>query len=152
MIAYDKYRSNYASDLAQECDYDELLQVADVISFHVPLTDETRDWINKEFIRSVHRPFYLLNLSRGGIMKTEAVLRGLESGKILGFGSDVLENEQLKEYTTEESQLLQNLLKRSDVIVTPHVGGWTFESYERISEVLAEKVLKWINKSVLLTD
>ncbi len=152
VIAYDKYRSNYASDLAQECDYDELLQVADVISFHVPLTDETRDWINKEFIRSVDRPFYLLNLSRGGIMKTEAVLRGLESGKILGFGSDVLENEQLKEYTTEESQLLQNLLKRSDVIVTPHVGGWTFESYERISEVLAEKVLKWINKSVLLTD
>jgi len=152
VVAYDKYRSNFASDQVHECEYQELLRVADVISFHIPLTDETRDWINEEFIRSVERPFYLLNLSRGGIMETEAVLQGLESGKILGFGSDVLENERLKEYTAEESQLLQKLLERPDVIITPHVGGWTFESYERISEVLAEKVLKWINESVLLTD
>ena len=85
-------------------------------------------------------------------MKTEDVLRGLETGKILGFGSDVLENEHFENYTSEEGRILKRLLDRRDVIVTPHVGGWTKESYERISEVLAEKVLKWINESVLLTD
>jgi len=152
VIAYDKYRSDFGSEAVEETSYQELIQRSDAISFHIPLTDETSEWIDDAFIASVNRPFYLLNLSRGGIMKTEDVLRGLESHKILGFGSDVLENERFEEYTTEEGRLLTRLLERGDVIVTPHVGGWTKESYERISEVLAEKVLKWINESVLLAD
>lgn len=141
ILAYDKYKSGFASHGVIETDLQTLLNRADVISFHVPLTFETRHWINDDFIRSVQNPFTLLNLSRGGIMDTKAILRGLDSGKITGFGSDVLENENLSTYSVDENKTLENLAQRDNVLLTPHVGGWTIESYEKISKVLLAGIL-----------
>lgn len=152
ILAYDKYRSGFGGESVEECSYETILEHADVISFHIPHTEETESWINDDFVKSVQKPFDLFNLSRGGIMDTASVIRGLRSGKIVGFGADVLENEKFEEYTNEEKLQRDTLLNMPNVIVTPHVGGWTNESFRRISEVLSEKVLSWINESVLMTE
>jgi D-3-phosphoglycerate dehydrogenase len=144
VLAYDKYKTGFGNDSVEEVGYEELLKAADIISFHVPLTSETKSWIDRRFIESVENSFYLLNLSRGGIMQTEAILNGLKAGRIRGFATDVLENEKLNTYTASEKDLLEELRSRSDVIITPHIGGWTAESYRKISEVLAEKIEQYM--------
>ncbi len=143
IIAYDRYKSGFENSNVKEVTLKELLNQADIISFHVPLTDLTRQWINDEFINSVVKPFVLLNLSRGAIMNASAVIRGIESGKITAFGSDVLENENLSSLTDSQQKELDTMLKMNNVVLTPHVGGWTEESYKRISEVLGNKIETW---------
>jgi D-3-phosphoglycerate dehydrogenase len=146
VVAYDKYKnvqSNYAADLALE----ELLQTADIISFHVPLTEETKGLINTELISKMRTGVVLLNTSRGGICKLEDVLFGIISGKIKCFGTDVLENENLKTWTKEERHLVNNLTSSNQVLITPHVAGWTIESYQKIAAVLAHKIIDYTTKA-----
>ncbi|MBO6516495.1 MAG: phosphoglycerate dehydrogenase [Bacteroidia bacterium] len=143
ILAYDKYKEGFGNGVVQEVDLNRLLEEADVISFHVPLTHETRSWINTDFIDSVRKPFVLLNLSRGGIMKTSDVVDGLKKGKISGFASDVLENEKLTSLSQIQIEELNTLNEMNNVVLTPHVGGWTQESYRKISEVLVKKLLAW---------
>lgn len=140
VLAYDKYKSGFGSESVEEVTLTELLSEADIITFHVPLTDETNQWINQAFIHSVSHPFVLLNLSRGGIMNTRDVLVGLESGKVVGLATDVLENENPSNWTPEERDLVIRLTHNPSVLVTPHVGGWTRESYQKISRVLLWKI------------
>ena len=116
-----------------------LQQEADVVSFHVPLTDETRHYLDDAFIDAMAKPFYLLNTSRGAVVDTEALVRGLECGKVLGAGLDVLENENMQSdtLTTINSQLLNQ-----NCIFTPHVAGWTVESKYKLAAVLADKIIE----------
>jgi D-3-phosphoglycerate dehydrogenase len=149
ILAYDKYVHGFQADHQHvvETTLENVTKHADVISFHVPLTKETKQWINKEFISQVQKPFVLLNLSRGGIMKTEDILDGLDAQKISFFGTDVLENEDVSNYNDNDKDIFNNLNQRDNVIVTPHVAGWTKESYEKISKVILQKVLDFRNNN-----
>jgi D-3-phosphoglycerate dehydrogenase len=144
VLAYDKYKSGFGDHFVQECTLNAILEQADVISFHIPQNKETRSFLNKEFVASMQKPFYLLNLSRGKIVDTAALVEGLQKGKIKGAGLDVLEFESKSFESFFEQELpgsFSYLINSENVVLTPHVGGWTSESYVKLSSVLADKIL-----------
>lgn len=141
VLFYDKFLKNIPTPYACEALLQEVLDQADVLSFHIPWNEQNNGLINRSLIEAVSKPFYLLNLSRGGIMKTEDVWRGLESGKIKAAALDVLENEKPESWLPEEKMLVQHLIQSKRVVITPHIGGWTRASYRKISEVLLAKIL-----------
>jgi D-3-phosphoglycerate dehydrogenase len=149
VLAYDKYLSGFGDQHVTECSLQQLMHEADVVSFHVPQTPETIGMLNHDFIRNMEKPFWVLNLSRGRVVDTAALVHGLETGKVRGAGLDVLEYES----TSFENWLnpetapgpLKYLLKSNQVMLSPHVGGWTHESYFQLSNVLADKVLAWFH-------
>lgn len=143
MYAYDKYKKAYSDDLVLETNLESILHEAEVISLHVPLTDETHHMINDEFFDKLNNPIYLINTSRGPVVDTKALVRAIESGKVLGACLDVLEYEKFNFEQIESEEIpesLQYLLDSDKVILTPHVAGWTRESNAKISHVLAEKI------------
>ncbi|MDB5142496.1 MAG: phosphoglycerate dehydrogenase [Mucilaginibacter sp.] len=140
VIAYDKYKTSFSDQFAREASMEEIVKHADIISFHVPLTAETNGLVNEEYLFHFKKPIFLLNTSRGKVVKTQAVLNGIKDGKILGAGLDVLEVEKFP--ALAEQPWFEELRRSNKVILTPHVGGWTFDSYRRISEVMAEKLNK----------
>ncbi|WP_025761707.1 2-hydroxyacid dehydrogenase [Dyadobacter tibetensis] len=142
VLAYDRYRKHYGDDYAQEADFEELLAQCDVISFHVPLTEETKFWVDDDLIGAFSKPFYLMNLSRGEVARMDAVVKGLQSGKILGACLDVLENEKLSTLTSSQQVSFDYLCASDQVVLSPHIGGWTHESYIRINEVLVKQIVQ----------
>lgn len=149
ILAYDKYKSGFASGQIKETDLTTLMKHADVIGLHIPQTPETIGLIDDSFIDSCSKSFYLLNLSRGRIVETAALVRGLRSGKVLGAGLDVLEYESTSFeslFTVALPSDFRYLTAASNVILTPHVGGWTNESYVKLSAVLADKILQHFGK------
>lgn len=141
VLAYDKFRVDYGDQFAEEATLPQLMAEADVLSLHVPLTNDTRHLVDKAFVRQFAKPFYLINIARGEIVSLSAVVDGLESGKLRGACLDVLENEKLKTLTPDQ-QIAFDYLRRSDrVVLTPHVAGWTHESYIRINEVLVSQLI-----------
>ena len=146
VVAYDKYKS-IDSPYAEEIDLEEMLKTADVISFHVPLTAETQGMVNTELIGQMKAGVVLINTSRGGICKLSDVQLGIISGKIKSFGTDVLENENLGSWTEKERQVVNDLISSNQVLITPHVAGWTFESYHKIADVLALKIIEYTTKA-----
>ena len=140
VLAYDKYRTDYGDAFAQESTLAHLCAEADVLSLHIPLTDETRMLIDDLFVKQFGRPFYLVNVARGEIVSLPAVVRGLENGKIRGACLDVLENEKLAKLTSEQQQAFDYLRQSDRVVLTPHIAGWTHESYVRINEVLVRQI------------
>jgi D-3-phosphoglycerate dehydrogenase len=144
VLAYDKYKQSFGSDFVKECTLQAILDQADVISFHIPQNEETLFFANEEFFSKIAKPIFLLNLSRGKIVETEALVKAIENGKVLGAGLDVLEYEKASFESFFEQELplpFQYLLNSPKVILTPHVGGWTNESYFKLSNVLADKIL-----------
>lgn len=140
VIAYDKYKTGFSDQYVREVSMEEIVKHSDVVSFHVPLTPETNGLVDDEYLLHFKKPIFLLNTSRGKVVKTQAVLNAIRDGKILGAGLDVLEVEK---FPALGEQLWFSELKQSGrVLLTPHVAGWTFDSYRRISEVMAEKLAK----------
>jgi len=144
VLAYDKYRDRYGDDYAQEASLEQIMQEADILSLHVPLTDETKYLIDQKLIEGFAKPFYLMNLSRGKVADLTAVVEGLKSGKIIGACLDVLENEKLKTLTEPQQAVFDYLINSNRVVLTPHIGGWTHESYVRINEVLLRQIKDWL--------
>lgn len=140
VLAYDKYKTGFSNDSVTETNLQTIFEEADILTIHVPLDSHTRFMVNSEFIHSFVRNFYLLNLSRGAVVNTKNVIEALDSGKILGFAADVLENEKPGTMGVSDLEWFENLTVRDNVLVTPHVAGWTIESYVKISEVLADKI------------
>ncbi|MDG1428192.1 MAG: NAD(P)-dependent oxidoreductase [Crocinitomicaceae bacterium] len=145
VLAYDKYKRDFGNEFVQEVELKDIFEKSDVLSFHIPQTDETLFMADEVFFDSFMKPIHLINLSRGKIVKTSALVDGLKSKRILGACLDVLEYEK----TSFESFFKQDLpadfeylLGSSDVILSPHVGGWTHESYFKLSDVLADKILE----------
>jgi D-3-phosphoglycerate dehydrogenase len=127
-----------------ECTLNALLKNADIISFHIPQNKETLFMANTLLFERIQKPFYLLNLSRGKIVDTASLVGGLKSGKILGAGLDVLEYEKSSFEAFFEQEIPEDfayLIQAKNVILTPHIGGWTTESYFKLSAVLADKIL-----------
>lgn len=142
ILAYDKYKSYFSNLYAQEATLEQLYEEADIITFHVPLTAETKGWIHFEWLKKFRKSIVLLNMARGKIAVLEDVLKGLETGKISALGLDVLPNEKFDTYSQKENEVLQKIARFSNVILTPHIAGWTFTSKVKLSEVLAYKILK----------
>lgn len=137
ILAYDKYApapSPFGADLM------DIFQQADIVSLHVPLTKETNGMVNKEFLSSFKKPIVLMNSSRGPITPLEHVHWGLEQGIISGLALDVLPNEKINAWTKEEQMLFVQLKSYPNTLFSPHVAGWTTESYIKINAVILEKI------------
>lgn len=141
VIAYDKYKTNYSDAFAQEVSLEEIFSQSDILSFHTPLTSETKYMFNKDFISNFKKPFYLLNTSRGKVVNTKDLIEALNQGKILGAGLDVLEFEAFSNELQDTPNELQDLFSRTNVVLTPHVAGWSVESNYKLSYFLAEKII-----------
>jgi len=149
ILVYDKYKSKFSDTNLTEVKLDEILAKSDIISLHIPLNSETQNFVNDSFINQVSKPFVLLNLSRGNIVDIQSVIKFLKTGKIVGYAADVLPNEPPNLNDDLDRNMLQMLNSFSNVLLTPHVGGWTIESYEKISKILLLNILKFNNITVV---
>lgn len=139
VLAYDKYRTDYSDTFAKEATMKELFENVDILSLHIPLTSETKAMVDGRFIAQFKKPIYLLNGSRGEIVAMEAIIEALKSKKIAGAAFDVLPIEKFPGlYSTGWFEALK---KYPNVVLSPHVAGWTVESYYKIAKILAKKVV-----------
>ncbi|MGM0477818.1 MAG: NAD(P)-dependent oxidoreductase [Bacteroidota bacterium] len=145
VLAYDKYKSDYSDQFANAASMDQIFQRADILSFHIPQNEETLFMADEAFFQRFKKPIYVINLARGKIIQTKDLLKGLQEKSILGACLDVLEYEKAsfeKTLTADENPDFKALINMDNVIFSPHVGGWTQESYFKLSDVLADKVLE----------
>ncbi|MEX2593783.1 MAG: 2-hydroxyacid dehydrogenase [Anditalea sp.] len=141
VLAYDKYKTGYGGELAEEVSFERIQEEADILSVHVPLTFETRNFFTMEVISEFRKPFYFINTARGEVISFDTLNEALKSGKMKGALLDVLENEKLHALSSSQQLSFQKLAERSNVLFSPHIAGWTFQSYEKINKVLVNKVL-----------
>lgn len=140
VLVYDKYRKGFGTKNVEEVSLEKMFAKADILSLHVPLTEETRGWVNADFFNQFRKDVFLLNTARGEIVPTKDLLQLLDSGKILGAALDVLEKEKFDQLTADQKTMFENLFTRKNVVLSPHVAGWTFASFKRINEVLVGKI------------
>jgi D-3-phosphoglycerate dehydrogenase len=138
VIAYDKYKTDFSDAYAREVSMEEIVKHSDILSLHVPLTKETKQMVDAEYLYHFKKPIFFINTARGEIVDTQAVIENIKTGKILGAGLDVLEVEKFP--MLAEQKWFKELITNEKVILSPHVGGWTFDSYRKISEILAQKL------------
>ena len=144
IISYDKYKKNYAPDYVEEVSLEELFNRADVVSFHVPLTDETHYMADAAFLNSFAKPIYLINTARGAVVKTVDLVSAMQMGKVLGVALDVIEYENMSKDGLDLESLTPDfkyLLQADNAVLTPHIGGWTVESKYKLADVLADKII-----------
>lgn len=140
VLAYDKYKYGFSGGYIKEASLEQVCKYAEVISLHIPLTPETHHLANDEFFRSMRQKPYFLNTSRGKTASVPAIINALKENHIAGAALDVLENERLETYTEEENQQLKWLLQQRNVVLTPHIAGYSNEAYYRMARVLLEKL------------
>jgi D-3-phosphoglycerate dehydrogenase / 2-oxoglutarate reductase len=144
VLCYD-ILPNVADSNAKQVSLQEIQQKADVLSLHIPWTPETDKMVNTTFINQFSKPFWLLNTARGKSVITTDLVSALQSGKILGAGLDVLEYEKLSFETLfegEKPEAFEYLLNANNVLLSPHIAGWTFESKEKLAQVIVDKILR----------
>jgi D-3-phosphoglycerate dehydrogenase len=148
VLAYDKYKKDFCKKGVQEVNWETLKQEADVLSIHVPLTAETRDFFTLEELKSFSKPFWLINTARGEVIRMETLNQALDQGILKGVVLDVLENEKFERFSSDQKLQFELLAKRENVLFTPHVAGWTLESYQKINEVLVKQILQTFGKQL----
>lgn len=141
VIAYDKYLSNFSDAYVTEVSINTIKEQSDIISLHIPLSSETSHMINRHFFDTLSKKPILINTSRGKVIKTSDLLEAFKVGKVLGACLDVLEDERINSLEANDYEWYKELVNANNVILSSHIAGWTYESYEKISEVLVQKLL-----------
>lgn len=144
VLAYDKYLKDFGDDKVKAVSLSTLFETVDVVSFHIPQNEETLFMGDTSFFDAFKKNIYVINCARGKIIRTSALVEAMKTGKVLGACLDVLEYESSSfenAFHTSEAAPLNYLLQSPNVVLTPHVAGWTKESYFKLSNVLADKIL-----------
>lgn len=142
VLAYDKYKVGFSQGHVQEASLEQIASKADVISVHLPLTIETFHFADSQFFCTLRRCPYFLNTSRGAVVDSSALISALDTKQIAGAGLDVLENEDLTTYRSDEKKMLEHILQRNNTIVTPHIAGYSDEALLKMATILIEKLEK----------
>jgi D-3-phosphoglycerate dehydrogenase / 2-oxoglutarate reductase len=140
VLAYDKYIKNFSDGLAKEAAMEEIFERADIVSFHIPLDTETKGSMNEAYFNRFKKNIWVINTARGEILSLKDLNKLLKSGKVAGAGLDVLENEKINKLSEDQQKVFDELVNSDKVIFTPHIAGWSYESYVRINKVLVEKI------------
>ncbi len=140
VLAYDKNKFGFGHSNIKEANFDQICRYADVISFHVPLTEETRYMADESFFNSLQNKPFILNTSRGPVVKTTALIAALEQNRIAGAALDVLENEQVQSFSAKEQGEMNYLVNNPNVLITPHIAGYSNEAFYKMSAVIIEKL------------
>ena len=142
VVAYDKYKTNFSSKYVEEVSMDYIYKNADFVSLHTPLTPETKDLVNTSFINLFNKPFFLINTARGHSVKVVDLTEALENQKIIGACLDVLEFEStsFEKFSYADNPKFKSLVKFKNVLLTPHIAGWTVESKEKMAQVILNKI------------
>ncbi len=144
VIAYDKYKQGFQNEFVKEVTLNQLFEQTDILSIHVPQTQETIKMVDATFINAFKKDIFLINTARGKIVNTEHLVEAMKTGKIKGVALDVLEYEKFsfEEINKDEiPQAFQYLINSDKAILTPHIAGWTFESHKKMAQFLAEKII-----------
>ncbi len=144
ILSYDKYKNNYTdSDFTyvKEVDLATLQKESDIISFHLPLTPETKHYCDADFLNTCKKSVVIVNTSRGNVVKTRDLIEALQDEKIAGACLDVFENEKVTTFSESETNLYEQLYQCENVVLSPHIAGWTKESKYLLGKILLDKIL-----------
>jgi D-3-phosphoglycerate dehydrogenase / 2-oxoglutarate reductase len=145
ILAYDKFRYGFGNQFVTEASMQEIFREADIVSFHIPLTDDTFQMVNKAFIAQFEKPIYICNAARGELIVLRDLVNALKTKDVKGAVLDVLENEKLLKLSPEQEADFKYLSSQQNVLLSPHIAGWTHESYNKINVVLKDKIRRFLN-------
>ncbi len=143
VISFDKYKTAYSDGNTLETSMEEIFATSDMVSLHVPLTEETFHLVDEVFLHRFSKPIFLINTARGGVINTADLVANLKMGKVRGAALDVLEYEESSfDLTVKQlSDDFKYLVQAENVVLSPHIAGWTVESNIKLAEVLVQKIL-----------
>lgn len=145
VLVHDKYKTGFGNDYITEVTLQEIQQEADIISIHTPLTTETNYYINDAFISSFAKNIFIINTARGKCLNTIDLVKHLKTGKVKGACLDVLEYESVSFENIDSKDIpepMHYLINAENVVLTPHIAGWTHESNYKMSEIIAKKMIE----------
>mgnify|MGYP000888459219 CR=1 FL=1 len=140
ILAYDKYLYGFGNAAVKEASLEQLCRYADVISFHVPLTALTKYMANDDFFSALQNRPFIINTSRGGVIETGSLIKAIGQDLIRGAALDVLENEKIGTLNSQEQANLDFLCAQENVLITPHIAGYSHEAYYKMSRILLQKL------------
>ncbi|MEO6668392.1 MAG: NAD(P)-dependent oxidoreductase [Ferruginibacter sp.] len=140
ILAFDKYKFGFGNGSVKEANMEQVCRYSDVISFHLPLTGETYHLANDDFFRSLQKKPYIINTSRGAVVNTGSLIKAVKNKDIAGAALDVLENENIGSLTPDETEQFRFLNNQENVLLTPHIAGYSNEAFYKMSRILLEKL------------